>query len=205
MQKSESVKDRLLRAAKTEFMEKGFQDASLRQIAKTASLTTGAFYVHFKSKDDLFMQLVSPTVEGLLTYFREYGDKFFKLEFYEQKRLMLESDAQSVEDMLDYIYDNFDLFRIALTKSTGTKYENLIDMFVDIEESVTNRMIHTFRQNGIKVNEISLQSVHILISANFTAFFEPIVHGMEKKAAQKNICEMRKFFNAGWRELLFGD
>ena len=30
-------------AAKTEFMEKGFQAASLRNIVKTAGVTTGAF------------------------------------------------------------------------------------------------------------------------------------------------------------------
>lgn len=35
---------RILAAAKTEFLEKGFRNASLRTIVKLAGVTTGAFY-----------------------------------------------------------------------------------------------------------------------------------------------------------------
>ena len=41
-------------AAKSEFLEKGFQSASLRNIVKTAGVTTGAFYGYFSSKAALF-------------------------------------------------------------------------------------------------------------------------------------------------------
>ena len=38
------TKIHLIQCAKKEFMEKGFQAASLRNIVKTAGVTTGAFY-----------------------------------------------------------------------------------------------------------------------------------------------------------------
>ena len=50
--------DDILSAAKAEFSEKGFQSASLRRIVKNASVTTGAFYGYFKSKEELFDALV---------------------------------------------------------------------------------------------------------------------------------------------------
>ena len=34
-----------------EFLDKGFQGASLRQIVKNAGVTTGAFYGYFSSKE----------------------------------------------------------------------------------------------------------------------------------------------------------
>ena len=37
-------------AALAEFLDKGFQGASLRQIVKNAGVTTGAFYGYFSSK-----------------------------------------------------------------------------------------------------------------------------------------------------------
>lgn len=40
-------------AAMEEFLNKGFQNTSLRQIVKTAGVTTGAFYGYFSSKDAL--------------------------------------------------------------------------------------------------------------------------------------------------------
>ena len=45
-------------AAKEEFMEKGFQAASLRNIVKTAGVTTGAFYGYYGRKEELFAALV---------------------------------------------------------------------------------------------------------------------------------------------------
>ena len=41
------------RAAKAEFLEKGYKDASLRNIVKSVGMTTGAFYGYYKSKEEL--------------------------------------------------------------------------------------------------------------------------------------------------------
>ena len=47
---SAETKAKILSSAKTEFLEKGFMNASLRTIAANAGLTTGAMYRHFKDK-----------------------------------------------------------------------------------------------------------------------------------------------------------
>ena len=44
----------ILEAGKEEFLEKGFKSASLRNIVKTAGVTTGAFYGYFSGKEALF-------------------------------------------------------------------------------------------------------------------------------------------------------
>ncbi|MCI1931813.1 MAG: TetR/AcrR family transcriptional regulator [Clostridia bacterium] len=51
--------ERIHKAAKGEFLEKGFQAASLRNIVKKAGVTTGAFYGYYNSKEELFDALVS--------------------------------------------------------------------------------------------------------------------------------------------------
>ena len=48
----------ILSAAMQEFLKKGFKSASLRNIVKTAGVTTGAFYGYYDSKEDLFEALV---------------------------------------------------------------------------------------------------------------------------------------------------
>lgn len=48
----------ILSAAMREFLEKGFKSASLRNIVKTAGVTTGAFYGYYDSKEELFEALV---------------------------------------------------------------------------------------------------------------------------------------------------
>lgn len=51
-------KKHLLESAIRVFANKGFDDASMREIAAEAGLTTGAIYHHYKNKDDLFYDAV---------------------------------------------------------------------------------------------------------------------------------------------------
>lgn len=51
-------KQHILDAAIGVFIENGFEETSMRQIASAAGLTTGAIYHHFKNKDELFYHAV---------------------------------------------------------------------------------------------------------------------------------------------------
>jgi AcrR family transcriptional regulator len=51
----EHTRNLLIAAAQDVFARKGFTGATLDDIAATAGYTRGAFYVHFKSKEDIFL------------------------------------------------------------------------------------------------------------------------------------------------------
>lgn len=56
--KAEATRERLLKAAKTLVMSKGFAGTSIDDVLKATDLTKGAFFHHFKSKADLADQLM---------------------------------------------------------------------------------------------------------------------------------------------------
>ena len=58
MSNETETRDRLLKVAKEEFLELGYEKASMRKICKKAGVTTGALYFFFKDKNDLFGALV---------------------------------------------------------------------------------------------------------------------------------------------------
>ena len=58
-------------AAKEEFTEKGFKSASLRNIVKTAGVTTGAFYGYYNSKAELFKALVGETYDHIMNRYKQ--------------------------------------------------------------------------------------------------------------------------------------
>ena len=58
--------EKIQEAAMAEFLDKGFQGASLRQIVKNAGVTTGAFYGYFSSKEALFASIVEPHAAALM-------------------------------------------------------------------------------------------------------------------------------------------
>ena len=71
--------EKIQEAALAEFLDKGFQGASLRQIVKNAGVTTGAFYGYFSSKEALFDSLVEPHAAALMGRFMEAQTSFAEL------------------------------------------------------------------------------------------------------------------------------
>lgn len=60
----------LLEAGKQEFLEKGFQGASMRGIASRLSVTTGALYRYYTDKESLFDVLVEESARVLEERYR---------------------------------------------------------------------------------------------------------------------------------------
>ena len=75
IKESQTTLERIHRAAKAEFLEKGYKDASLRNIVKSVGMTTGAFYGYYKSKEELFEAIVSEHYEYILNRFIKAQDR----------------------------------------------------------------------------------------------------------------------------------
>lgn len=58
-----STRDRLLDAASKVFAERGYEAASVDQVAAAAGLSKGAVYWHFESKDELFLALLEERID----------------------------------------------------------------------------------------------------------------------------------------------
>ena len=70
LKNEKETRENLLKSAKKEFLQKGFMQASLRNICKNAGVTTGALYFFFKDKEDLFANLVQEPLNQLYQLMR---------------------------------------------------------------------------------------------------------------------------------------
>lgn len=189
-------------AGKREFLEKGFKSASLRNIVKKAGVTTGAFYGYYKSKEELFEALVGTQASLFMAKYKEAQDAFAGLPPSEQPEKMGTISGDCMEWMVEYVYENLEVFKLLLTCSEGTKYENLIHEMVEIEVKGTNDFIQVLKDLGREVKEIDPQLEHMLISGMFTGFFEMVIHDMPKERAFEYVEELRAFHTAGWKEIM---
>ncbi|HEY44491.1 MAG TPA: TetR/AcrR family transcriptional regulator [Anaerolineae bacterium] len=64
-QRSEETRTRLLKAAETSFAQHGFDATGVAKICQVAGVTKGAFYHHFSSKQEIFLELFRRWLEGL--------------------------------------------------------------------------------------------------------------------------------------------
>ena len=197
-----TTQQNILRAGEQEFLEKGFQSASLRNIVKHAGVTTGAFYGYYKSKEDLFYALVEEQASVFMAKYNEAQTVFAELPPYEQPDNMGTISGDCMDWMVDYVYENKTAFKLLLCCAEGTKYENLVHEMVEIEVESTHRFIAVLRSLGQKVPDIDPQLEHILVSGMFTAFFEMVIHDMPKSQAVEYVKELRAFHTAGWTKIM---
>ena len=177
--------DNIHKAAKKEFLDKGFQMASLRNIVKNAGVTTGAFYGYYKSKEELFDALVGKQYEHIMKMYIDVQNGFKKLDANTQQTSMGKVSGDCMEDMLDYMYANEDEFRLILLSSQGTRYENMVHEMSDIEV----------------IKSVDPMLEHMLVSGMFSAFFELLIHKDDIKEAKTYLKQLRAFYTAGWAKV----
>lgn len=129
--KKDIVNERLLDAARVEFMEKGYEKASIRSIVKNAETTIGNFYNYYKSKEAIFTELVEGAYNALVFYINnhnELGDESDITEM-DNTNTLRKKIAVSTKPLVSFIDDKFVLL---LDKSQGTKYENSRQELIDV-------------------------------------------------------------------------
>lgn len=112
---NENVKEKLISAAKAEFLEKGYEKASLRSICSAAGVTTGALYFFFRNKEDLFMSIVSEKAEHMLAFVKRQTDSEVN---------GVGDSAEHQRELNRYICENKDVVRILLECAKGTPFES---------------------------------------------------------------------------------
>jgi TetR/AcrR family transcriptional regulator len=63
-QERQARRRRIQQAARTVFAERGYAKTSIEQVASQASLSVGAIYLYFRSKEDLYISLLEETLES---------------------------------------------------------------------------------------------------------------------------------------------
>ncbi|MCC8022324.1 MAG: TetR/AcrR family transcriptional regulator, partial [Clostridiales bacterium] len=194
--------EKIQQAGKQEFLEKGYQNASLRAIAAAAGVTTGAIYGYYPDKEALFCALVEPCATELMRYFKRSQEEFDRLPSSLKMDSMHGYSSNSMDEMLDYIYAHLDAFRLIIKFSEGTAYADYLDTLVAIEEDSTMRFIDVLESQGHPVHNLDEDIVHSLCSAHFHGMFQMVAHDIPKERAIAHVHTLMQFYTAGWDSVL---
>ncbi len=196
------TQEKILEIGKKEFLDKGFKEASLNEIVEKAGFTKGAFYGYYPTKESLFDSLVFEVINEFNEKFKKAKDDHFNLILQNKVSRTINLSTDYLKYFVNYVYDHFDVFKLILCCSNGTKYNNYIHDLVVKDIIWTEEFFKILKaKNKIRGN-ISKELHHMIISAYFTAAFETVVHDMKREEAIKYIEELATFFNAGWKSLI---
>lgn len=193
--------NRIIEAARQEFLEYGYNDASLRRIASKAGIQVGGLYKHFANKEEMFASLVEPVIEGFYALYHEIEGAYFDELESVGKDYEWESEDETVRGM-KYIYDHLDEFKLLVFSSQGTKYADFIHEVAKLEEGVTIRYMKELKEKGYPVKKVDSVEFHLIMTSFVEAVFQPVIHGLERKKALHYASTLQAFYKPAWKELL---
>ena len=190
---------KIMAAAKEEFLEVGFEKASMRSIGDRCGMSDAGIYRHCVDKEDLFDQLVAPAVERIDAWAKDHIARY---EEALKKNECVEWQGAATDMMREVVYPNMEEYHLLLAKAQGTKYENFLHDMTEKHQKRFLAYIKTLKKQGIKVWDIDPKELHLLFSAYTTAMFEPVIHNYSQKDALRCLKTVEAFFLPGWKQLM---
>ncbi len=190
--------EKIIAAAKKEFLAYGFTDASMRHIAEEAGMSASGLYKHFVGKEEMFSALVEPAYQGLLALFRQEAGS--QGQMIGTGDLSIWETGRDAKMAITYIYDHLDAFRLIISKARGTKYESFLHDLAVLEEEMTLSFMEMLKNQGVKINDFNERELHLLITTNVNAVFQTIEHNFTREEAMHYADTLDRFFSKAWRE-----
>lgn len=199
--KAEDTEKNILNTARKHFLKDGFFGASLRNIVKDAGLTTGAFYKYYPTKEALFDALTDPYIEHIYQIYDRVVEDFEKLSAKEQTSNMSDTSGDGMDQMIDYIYEHYDNFRLLLKCGDSGKFETFIHNMVDREMRSSLEYVKKMKEDGIEIPIVGESLMHMIYTGFFSSIFQIIEHDIDKETAKRNVHKLREFNTGGWERL----
>lgn len=197
----DDTQQKILKSGLNMFLERGFERANLRDLCAEAGITTGSFYRHFESKEDLFSFFVQPAVDEIKQDFADAEPICREaVETGDIRRLWMIMDA---DRLLDYMYRNFDALKLLLKCSDGTRYSDFLNDVVCMETDISLRSLGLAKERGLLSAELpSEPEMHMICHAYISSIFEAVLHDLSREDMEKYIHTIVKFFTAGAYQVL---
>ena len=193
--------EKVNRAIREEFLEKGYENASIRSIGRRAGMTSAGLYRHYADKEAMFNAMVEPLIDSIKEWTKRHTARKYSLV--EGNVPADELFGESFIDMMnDVILPRRDEFRLLMNCSAGTKYENFVHDFVVENQKEFMETLGYLKEKGYKVIDVSEEELHMLLSAYLTACFEPVIHDFEDIKMEKYLNTVREFFVPGWMKIM---
>ena len=146
-QEKDSRRKRILEAARTLFFARGFANVTVDKIAKVSELGKGSIYLYFKSKEDIYAQI-------LLNYIEEFNRQVSAL--FRKKKTAADLLTEFSYFYADFFLSDPELFRILMTymlQPYQTKLSAKLNSQIIKANAKSVDVISKILQSGVQAKE----------------------------------------------------
>ena len=191
-----SLDDRIIAAARKEFLEKGYAGASLRKIAEQAGVTAGAIQTRYRSKDELFASLLKPLLDDIEAAFQNVKEDYYvdaADDFLAQLKASMRRESAAI---LRLIFAHYEEAALLFYRSAGSSLERCFEGIVKNKIAESIAFFHSKGFAGVDEKLLGL-----LISAQFDGYRRIVIECPERAAAERCMNALMTYHFGGWTAL----
>lgn len=195
----DDIRRRILDVAEEDFLRLGYVGTSVRDIAKAASVGVGNIYCYFKSKDEIFSEVVRPVVRELddmmQRHHGEVGEDVMELLDEEYLR-------ECTLEYVQLVRRQRDLLMILLFRSEGSSMAGYRGEYTERSAVMVRgwleRMRERYPEAGLDVSEAFM---HLQMVWMFDVLEEVLRGDLTEGEVERLIGEYVRFEVCGWKAM----
>ena len=159
------IKARILQSALDGFLDKGYRNTSMQEIAHSAGIAAGNIYNYFKNKEEVLSTLIGPVLSEV--------KEIFSIRFKDVARLnaneLMGISERKMDAFIKVYQKNRKVFVLLFEKSDSTKFETTKADVIDSMAEAIIRAKNTF------TSAQATQEQEILIKAFSAAYINGVI------------------------------
>ena len=171
-----NVRTKLLRAAEEVFGAVGVERAHVEAIAAAAGISKGAFYNHFASKDEAFLELATALTGRLRALIANRDLPRDLASAGEFEACCLAFDVR----IFEFIWENRRLMRLLLEGGRSHAFIHLLDAFAEQARMLVVEHLELGKQRGVFRADLDVDVASTLISGGYDRFARTLVRMPER-------------------------
>ena len=194
------IRNRILSAAKEQFMQRGYLKTSMREIADAVDVGVGNLYNYFENKDELFCVILRPVSDALERMLQEHhGAKGADIMLICSEEYL----KSAVDEYISLINKHGELMKILLFHSQGSSLETSREDYTNRSTEMVKTWFAEMKEKHPEINVVvSDFMIHLQAVWMFTLFEEMLKHAIDSKEMEYIVHEYILFEIQGWRALL---
>lgn len=188
----------ILNASREEFIHEGYKEASMRNIAKNASVGLSNIYNYFKNKDEIFLAVIKPAKDELFTFITDQHTE----DVFDFKQLSAFGHPEGAIDHYISIISKYkEEYRLLLYHSQGSSIGDFRDLLTDHITQVSHDYMKLEKKYYPDASQVSDFFIHAMASWTVSVLGEIVTHKISREKVREFFQEYFRFSFAGWREL----
>lgn len=197
----DDIRQRILAAARNEFITTGVRHTSIRKVAHKAGVAVGNVYNYFSGKDELFCEVLRPLISELNRYMRSHNEeRHLNIDVFSVRTLQ----DEHVGAMRRLVKNFRPELRLLLFNAEGTPLAGYKEKIVDFQTKIGAEYLQLMKARYPHIDvDISPFFLHISSSTWVNIFCELVEHDDYSEQEVARALEQYEIFGmAGWKALM---